>query len=164
MILSCPARVESRIVRMRAEPFTGCSVTVRSEFFTAKPTPCSCFSSIPFPCQKNVYRCSFSDQFSASRVSCKVAMSMFSLSSSESIMAVFLESLICRRSFDKPGRMVLIFQLAMRRAGIFFALFCLTGGSQNPPPLSASLVISKGMQAIHLTLALLQELLLRCKR
>ena len=95
MILARPARVESRIVRMRAEPFTGGSVTVRSEFFTAKPTPCSRFSSILFPCQKNVYRCSFSDPFSASRVSCKVAMSMFSLSSSESIMAVFLESLIC---------------------------------------------------------------------
>ena len=31
-------------------------------------------------------------------------------------------------------------------------------------PLSASLMISKGMQAIHLALALLQELLLRCKR
>ena len=103
MILTRPARVESRIVTMRAEPFTGGSVTVRSKFFTAKPTPCSRFSSILFPCQKNVYRCSFSDPFSASRVSCKVAMSMFSLSSSESIMAVFLESLICIRSFDKPG-------------------------------------------------------------
>ena len=73
----------------------GRQVTVRSEFFTAKPTPCSRFSSILFRCQTNVYRCSFSDPFSASRVSCKVAMSMFSLSSSGSIMVVFLESLIC---------------------------------------------------------------------
>ena len=95
MVLARPARVESRIVRMHAEPFTGGSVTVRSEFSTAKPTPCSRFSSILFPLQTNVYRCSFSDPFSAGRVSCKVAMSMFSLSSSESIMAVFLESLIC---------------------------------------------------------------------
>ena len=33
-------------MRMHDEPFTGGSVTVRSEFFTAKPTPCSRFSSI----------------------------------------------------------------------------------------------------------------------
>ena len=126
MILARPAGVERRIVMMRADPFTGGSVTVRSEFFTGKPTPCSRFSSILFPCQNNMYRCSFSNQFSSSRVSCKVAMSMFSLSSSEWI---FLESLICWISFDKPGRLVLTFQLAMRRAGIFFALFYLPGGS-----------------------------------
>ena len=78
MILARPARVENRIVRMRVEPFTGGSVIVRSEFFTAKPTPCSRFSSILFPCQKNVYRCYFSDTFVKSRVSCKVSMSMFS--------------------------------------------------------------------------------------
>ena len=95
MILARPVCIESRIVRMRSEPFRGGSLTERSEFFTSNPIPSSRFSSILFPCQKNVYRCSFSDSFSASRISCKVAMSMFSLSSSESIMAVFLESLIC---------------------------------------------------------------------
>ena len=126
MILAHPARFESRTVRMHGEPFTGGSVTIRSEYLTAKPKPCSRFSSILFPCQKNVYRRSFSDPFSTSCVSCKVAMSMFSLSSSESIMDVFLESLIVE---DHSISRVLTFQLAMRRSGIVFAFFCLPGGS-----------------------------------
>ena len=42
-------------------------------------------------------------------------------------MAVFLEASICWRSFDKPGHMVLTFQLASRRAGVFFILFDLPG-------------------------------------
>ena len=63
------------------EPFTVDPVTVSSEFFATTPPPCSRFSSIVFPCQKRVYRCSFGNPFSASLVSSKVSTSLFSLSS-----------------------------------------------------------------------------------
>ena len=73
-------------------PFTGESVTVRSKLFKAKPTPFSLISSICFHCENNVDSSFLSYPFSASLVSC---MSMFSLSNSESIMAVFIASYIC---------------------------------------------------------------------
>ena len=65
------------------------------------------------------------DPLKVSLVSCRVAISILSHLSSRSMIAVFLESSICWKSFDKPGHMVLTFQLA--RAGIFFILFDLPG-------------------------------------
>ena len=54
-------------------------------------------------------------------------MSIFSLFSSLSIIPVFRVSFIDCRSAVMPGHIVLTFQLAIRRAGVFFFFFVFLG-------------------------------------
>ena len=61
-------------------------------------------------------------------------MSTFSLSSSRSIIAVLRASSTAFRSSVNPIRMVLTFQLAIQRVGVFVAfLLCLPGAWFNDP-------------------------------
>ncbi len=59
-------------------------------------------------------------KLSASRVSCRQATSTFSRESSLSITAVLRALSTCCRSAVNAGHKVLTFQLAKRRAGVFF--------------------------------------------
>ena len=56
-------------------------------------------------------------------------MSTLRLLSSLSMIAVFLASSIHMRSSDRPRHMVLIFQLAIRRAGSFLTFFFVLPGA-----------------------------------
>ena len=60
-------------------------------------------------------------------------MSIFNLDSSRSMMAVFLVSSICWRSSDRPGHIVLTFQVASRKADVFFFFRCLPGAGALQP-------------------------------
>ena len=121
-MLTGPDVVDRRMARMRSEPPVGGSIDSSKEGVSQ----CKAHSVLLFPSQRHVYSCSLRDPLEASNISCRAAMSMVSRLSSRSMMAVFLESLICWISFDKPRQLVLIFQFDSRRADIFI-LFDLPG-------------------------------------
>ena len=60
-------------------------------------------------------------------------MSTLSLDSSRSMMAVFLASWICWRLSERPGHIVLTFQVASCKAGDFLFLCCLPGAGALQP-------------------------------
>ncbi len=72
------------------------------------------------PLPKEGVACFLMLPLSASRVSCRQATSTFSRESSLSITAVLRALSTCCRSAVNPGHKVLTFQLAKRRAGVFF--------------------------------------------
>ena len=73
--------------------------------------------------------CSLREPRSTSLVSCRAAISIFSLENDLSNTPVFLVSSICWRSSVTPGRMVFAFQLAMlSMENSFSSWFCLVQG------------------------------------
>ena len=95
------------------------STSLMSLFLIAKPTPCSLSSSSPLPCQKNVYSFSLRLPEPSRRVSCKAAMSTFSLASSLLIMAVLRGPSVFRMSVVSPVSIVRTFQLPRVRVCLF---------------------------------------------
>lgn len=95
------------------------------QFLIAKPTLCCLGSSGSFPF-KNIWSFSLRLLPAGSMASCNAAMSIFKRVSMWSVMAVFLLSSILCRSFESPGHMILMFQLARRKNDlmIFFIFPC----------------------------------------
>lgn len=99
-----------------------------SAFLTANPTPCSLVSSGGFPCQKKEKVLSLTDPDPGSLVSWRATISICSLLSSLSMIAVFRASLISCRSSEKPGVSVLTFHVpSFRAVDIFFFGLVLLG-------------------------------------
>ena len=67
-----------------------------------------------------------------SLISWRAAIETLSLVSSLSMMAVFLVLSTSRRSSEWPVRMVRTFQLANRRAGVFFVFLLRLSGAEFP--------------------------------
>ena len=97
--------------RIRAGHFNDGSTDDSREFLTANPAPCICVVRLaPFPVRR-VYSDTLGCHLIDNLVSCKAAMSMLSLCSSQLMMAVFLESFTRCRLSERTG------QLAKRKVG-----------------------------------------------
>lgn len=101
----------------------------RGVVLTAKPTPWSLVSDGGLPCQKKG-KCRSRIE-SASLVSWRATMSICSLLSSMLMTAVLRASLICLRSSEKPGVIVLTFHVPSFRAGVFFLFLMLSAKLSN---------------------------------
>jgi len=126
MSITGPSKVWKRRVSRCFDPLSPGSTIFSKVFLTGNPTPCSLRSTALFPCQKKVKSFSFKDSDSARCVSFRTAISTFSLSSSLSMTAVFLTSLMFRRS-SSPVVMVWMFQHPRLRAGLNFNPFFFLG-------------------------------------
>lgn len=120
MMLAGPEDVDSCSMRIISKPEVGGSMAQRRAFFYSKAnTTIHLRISLPV---EGVF--SFSDGTIVSQPGLlKAGDAILSLDSSLSMTAVFLASSICLRFAEKPGHMVLTFQLAMQRAGDFFCIF-----------------------------------------
>ena len=104
------------------------SIEDSREFLSVTPTPCMPFSSGSLPCQYNVYSCSPMPPFDGGLLSSTAAMSVLSFLGSWLMTAICLASSTWARSCERPGHIVLTFQLANRRV-VYFLVFLLLLGA-----------------------------------
>ena len=88
---------------------------LRRVVLIAHPTPCSLVLPGGFPCQKKEKSLSLTDHDLTSLASWRATMSIRSLLSFMSMAAVLRESLLSRRSSEKPGVIALTFHVPIFR-------------------------------------------------
>ena len=81
---------------------------------------------VPIPAKRTYSLVSLRLLFEESLVTCSASMSMLGLLSLGLVMAVFLKSSTCCRLSERPGHIVLTFQLASHKNSFFF-LCCKPG-------------------------------------